>query len=742
MRNLLRGGGGTVTDDEWREDDEVPDLLSDDDAVDLSGGDSGGSSGVEFGGYEIGISDDWTSTDDAGDSLTDATTNTLSAGWSAADSGLRSANEAVLDNENFSVQEGYQNVLGETAEGMAWAASGGEFDEEITNEEVSEGVTWGIQNARSGIDDAVSGTRADNRVTRGAAWLGEAVFVDPAAGVFEGATGIETENSGTEATAGADTALDVALSSTGIGAVGKAAKAARSGDRVRDVFNTGSSAADEAAQATNPDPNVTFLQEAESPRTWLDDAISLGDEGGQTADEAGETFTYADETSGSSDTFAFTGDDRGQVDQLSLTGRVRTDLDDAPSYSSPETRGPVNRIRNLLGGGDDVPTGSDESRDLFNRALDDGLTSAADDAAQGADEGSSFFDDLTSGTDPERMDVSQTASTAADDVPRLPGRTADETAQTVDESEDAASVFENAAQAADDGPGFNFVDDTASPRFSSTGSGFDEAADSTFNRVADNLGSTADDAAQGADEAGRGGRLFDEGADSTFNNVADDLGRGIDEPAQAGNGGSIYDNLLGGTDNAADDGGSLWDDLLSRGSDDAARGADDAARGADEGAGLVDEGGQAADESGGLLDRLFGTPKRAAGTTGAAVLGGSLLGSDVDDLVMPDNPPQNVTVTDENGNTHQLALADQLPPVEKFPTDGAAVYAVVENAENQGYWVMLGMAGRNIYALTANGEATTAKIDIEDWRELGGEAAIEAAEEQANEQAQDNGGVF
>jgi hypothetical protein len=254
---------------------------------------------------------------------------------------------------------------------------------------------------------------------------------------------------------------------------------------------------------------------------------------------------------------------------------------------------------------------------------------------------------------------------------------------------------------------------------------------------------------RGGDEAGEGGaRVMTDGGEDVFNPrnlpvLADEAAQGTDEGADAASSfadDAMQGGILGGLGRTgaglADRAGGLVDEIAGRvsrvtddaaaGADDAASAADDAAAGADDSAGLVDDAlsgsdeaaqgaDEAADEGAGALRRMLGTTsgKVAAGTAGA-LAGGALLES----LGTFDR----LEVTDPaTGESYALTREKQYQPTQQ--RDGGILWEVrTGTAEGgytnrQGYTVMVGASGRNVYILDENGNRTRAQVPVETFQE-------------------------
>lgn len=336
---------------------------------------------------------------------------------------------------------------------------------------------------------------------------------------------------------------------------------------------------------------------------------------------------------------------------------------------------------------------------------DEAATFASRLLGRGGDETTSLSSRLLGGGDEGATggasDLFNTGSRAADEA--APGQAAvDEAFAQVDETVPGQAAVDEAVQS---------VEETAA--------GADEATGGLRNFIDDTLGRSGDEATQATEEAAAG-------ADEASGGLLDDLlGRATrtsDEAAQAGNeaaggledvfqtseGGKTFDELLGGSDEAAqaaDESGGLLDDLFG-GSDEAAKGTDEAARASDELA-------QGADEaSPGRLRRFLGSTTGKATVGTGLVLGGGAIGAGLfgGDLM---NAPDKITTA----SGHTLTHAKDYEPIEKFP-QGGRLYAVSKDYKNIGYWLLLGTKGRNLVVLDTNGEPRQAKISTEQFKTL------------------------
>jgi hypothetical protein len=95
--------------------------------------------------------------------------------------------------------------------------------------------------------------------------------------------------------------------------------------------------------------------------------------------------------------------------------------------------------------------------------------------------------------------------------------------------------------------------------------------------------------------------------------------------------------------------------------------------------------------------------------------GGLLAGGAAATALDPSGSPDEMTTEDGQ----RLAFAKELPATEKYP-NGAKVYAVTEDFRNVGYWVLLGIQGRNISVLDEDGEPRDAKISVDSFQNMKG----------------------
>jgi hypothetical protein len=108
-------------------------------------------------------------------------------------------------------------------------------------------------------------------------------------------------------------------------------------------------------------------------------------------------------------------------------------------------------------------------------------------------------------------------------------------------------------------------------------------------------------------------------------------------------------------------------------------------------------------------------PKTAAGVGGAFLAGGaaaSLLGG----AVNPEDAPSEFEA-DVDGQRYMFQMVRELDPTEEFP-NGAALYNITEDRRTIGYWVLLGVRGRNLILLDEDRTTRTAQISVEDFQQM------------------------
>lgn len=208
---------------------------------------------------------------------------------------------------------------------------------------------------------------------------------------------------------------------------------------------------------------------------------------------------------------------------------------------------------------------------------------------------------------------------------------------------------------------------------------------------------------------------------------ATDAGRAAEDATDASRAADDSGGLFGASDDtarAADD----TTDAARAGEDatDAARAGED---GSDAAQAATEAGEEAAEESGSVLGRLRDSmPGRGSlpnrRQTGAAVgtflvggaVGSGLLGGGSPDGVNPENAPEQFEATID-GRSYSFRLEEPLPPSEEFP-NGAAAYSILEEFENKGYWVLVGVQGNKVFLLDESGETRTAGVSARKFAQL------------------------
>ena len=330
--------------------------------------------------------------------------------------------------------------------------------------------------------------------------------------------------------------------------------------------------------------------------------------------------------------------------------------------------------------------GGDEGATFASRFLSGGdeAAASADDAAGGVDRGRGILPD-------GGEDVFNPS--AGDDLPVL--------------ADDAASASDDAAGASDDAVS------EAVPGADESGSVFDDIGLSS----SDDAASASDDAAGGLDDVGE---ASDDAVESAVSG-ADDVGfwgaggftgavaRGGDEL------GSALDNLFSASDEAAgaaDDAAGGADDVFGA-SDDVTQASDEsvetALRTADE---TTQAGDEIADEGPGVLRRALGTTtgKVAAGTGGLLAAGALMETLGTFDRLEATDP--------QTGEDFSMVREKDYQPTETH-SQGGSLWEVRTGQPRtaDGYTVIVGASGRNIYILDENGERTRAQVSPETLQE-------------------------
>jgi hypothetical protein len=338
----------------------------------------------------------------------------------ALDAGGKAAADLVLDNPQASLQETVQSGIvgaGQAGQDLRAAATGEEAGT-VTDESVGEAWRDTFNAAGSAVDDAISGTPADNAATDAAAFAGEALVLDPATAAVEATTGIDPETGSTEATVGPVQQFEaLALGGAGAGAktvtksTGLAGRLPGLGDEAGqgadDAFNALTRGGDEAAQAG-------------------DEAAQAGDEAGQVVDRGEGVVTDGGRVV----------DDTGRLEEaLPVPARAADEgaqafddtartADDALSGGDDVSR--RGALRSFIRGGDDAASGADDlarAGDDTARVGDD-VVAAGDDAARAADDAARAGDDVATAAD-DAASAADEAAQAADEsgglVSRIPG---------------------------------------------------------------------------------------------------------------------------------------------------------------------------------------------------------------------------------------------------------------------------------------------------------------------------------
>jgi len=336
--------------------------------------------------------------------------------------------------------------------------------------------------------------------------------------------------------------------------------------------------------------------------------------------------------------------------------------------------------------------------------IDKGTTEGQVGAVDAADIGLTIG---TAGIGKAGLGAGKAALKGSDEAATVVGKAlgkSDEAAEAATKAaDDAASAGDDAVAATDGGTDvFNPATDAAA--------GSDDAATAA-----------ADDATQEIGE--RGARTF---------SVLDDGAAGVSDEA----GESAFRSALRSSDEAAqagDDAATLGDDALSlsdeaaAASDDAASAADDVGEAAaksgdetpswlDETISLSDEGAQVADDAGdSALKRAVGTRTgKAAAGAGGALAGGALLDSlGAFDTLEVEDP--------QTGETYRLSNEKSYPPTEQRP-NGGALWQVQRGSNKagwsgDGYTIIVGASGRNVYILDSNGNRTRAQLSVQQFRQ-------------------------
>lgn len=329
----------------------------------------------------------------------------------------------------------------------------------------------------------------------------------------------------------------------------------------------------------------------------------------------------------------------------------------------------LSRVSDMAGLSDEAASGSDEAL-----AVSDDLGSVSDDVADlatGSDDAVTAVDDAGQTLDVARVGVPDETA----DLFNV-GRTADELGSAAD---DVGSVADDAGSTADDLPAL--TDDV-----SSAGDDLPSVADDVGSASDDSMGALRSRLRSGADDAGTAGRSADDAV-----GAADDVG------ATAGR--------------AADDVGAATDDVIevtARAGDDAAS----AGRATDDLAGATDDIAAGADDaaSGSRLRNFLGRTSVKVG--GGLLAGGAIVGglSDADD---PRDAPADV----ETESGHSLSQTKDYEPTDRFP-NGGRLYSVRRGGQNLGYWLLLGVKGRNLIVLDENGEPRQAKISADQFKQM------------------------